>query len=245
MGSGGGMNRQTLFAAALVVGAGASAGAATMVPPGNRSAEQPEVPGASTRRTNEAQTTFEAKYQKIYRLLQRDEALRGRIVAAAEAYDFDPIHIVGAIVGEHTYNVDAYDRLQTYYVKAVAYLRSDISFSYRGEEVTEFARRPQFAPCDAVEGSYEIWSCREAVWDQVFRGRRVDGTDFPDRRFSATFFQPFYAARPWDRPAQPLTALQMSDLAHTYRVPRIDARRRPGVRDHLGSGPDDSLVRRP
>ena len=35
-----------------------------------------------------------------------------------------PMHIVGAIVGEHTYNVDAYDRLQTYYVKAVAYLTS-------------------------------------------------------------------------------------------------------------------------
>ena len=38
------------------------------------------------------------------------------------AYGIDPLHIVGAIVGEHTYNVDAYDRLQTYYVKAIAYL---------------------------------------------------------------------------------------------------------------------------
>ena len=43
---------------------------------------------------------------------------------AASAYGIDPMHIVGAIVGEHTYNVDAYDRLQTYYVKAVAYLKS-------------------------------------------------------------------------------------------------------------------------
>ena len=46
------------------------------------------------------------------------------------------MHIVGAIVGEHTYNVDAYDRLQTYYVKAVSYLDSAISFSYDGETVT-------------------------------------------------------------------------------------------------------------
>ena len=41
-------------------------------------------------------------------------------------YTVDPTKQVlvrqfGAIVGEHTYNVDAYDRLQSYYVKAAAY----------------------------------------------------------------------------------------------------------------------------
>ena len=53
--------------------------------------------------------------------------LRAKIKQAAAAYGIDPMHIVGAIVGEHTYNVDAYDRLQTYYVKAVSYLGNSLS----------------------------------------------------------------------------------------------------------------------
>jgi hypothetical protein len=221
------MPRQSFFAALLLAGATTAAAAATLVPPGNRSPEQPGVPGASSKRTHDGRTTFEAKYGKIYRLLQRDQALRAKIAAAAAAYGIDPVHIAGAIVGEHTYNVDAYDRLQTYYVKAIAYLRSDISFSYRGEDVASFVRRPQFAPCGGLTGSYELWTCRETVWDQVFRGRNVDGTDFPDDRFSATFFQPFYAGQTFGLgQLNPLTALQMSDLVHAVSgLPRLDAQR--------------------
>ena len=96
--------------------------AATVVPPGNRSAEQPAVPGGSAKRTQALKTTYEAKYRKVYKLLKNDKKLRSKIREAADAYGIDPMHIVGAIVGEHTYNVDAYDRLQTYYVKAVSYL---------------------------------------------------------------------------------------------------------------------------
>jgi len=218
---------QAFFAALLILGAGSAAAAATIVPPGNRSVEQPGVPGASAKRTNAGRTTFEAKYRKVYNLLRTDLELRAKIAEAATAYGIDPIHIVGAIVGEHTYNVDAYDRLQTYYVKAVAYLKSDISFSHAGVDVTDFVRRPQFSPCDGLTGSYELWTCREVVWDQVFRGRRVGGTDFPDDRFSATFFQPFYAGQTFGLgQLNPLTALQMSDLVSAVSgLPRLDAER--------------------
>ena len=96
------------------------------MPPGNRSVEQPGVPGGSTKRTNAGKTTFEAKYRKVYELLGNDADLRSKIEEAAAAYGIDPMHIVGAIVGEHTYNVDAYDRLQTYYVKAVVLSRSQL-----------------------------------------------------------------------------------------------------------------------
>ena len=105
------------------------------------------------------------------------------------------MHIVGAIVGEHTYNVDAYDRLQTYYVKAMSYLSSDLQFEYEGEQVADFIQRPQFQECADKSGSYALWSCRERVWNQDFRGKTVDGRDYPDNRFSAVFFQPFYAGQ--------------------------------------------------
>jgi hypothetical protein len=53
--------------------------------------------------------------------------------------------MIGAIVGEHTYNVDAYDRLQTYYVKAASYAGESFRFAYDGEDVDDFVARPEFA----------------------------------------------------------------------------------------------------
>ena len=82
----------------------------------------PTFPGASTGAPRPTTPPSRRKYRKVYALLENDAELRAKIKKAAAAYGIDPIHIVGAIVGEHTYNVDAYDRLQTYYVKAVSYL---------------------------------------------------------------------------------------------------------------------------
>ncbi len=194
------------------------------MPPGNRSVEQPGVPGGSTKRTKAGGTTFDAKYHKVYALLENDKALRSKIREAASAYGIDPMHIVGAIVGEHTYNVDAYDRLQTYYVKAVAYLKSDLSFAYEGEDVADFVQRSQFSEC-AASDSYSLWTCRERVWDHSFRGKTVGGTAFPDNRFSAVFFQPYYAGQTFGLgQLNPLTALEMSDIVHRVSgLPRLDA----------------------
>jgi hypothetical protein len=202
-----------------------AADAATMVPPGNRSAEQPAVPGASTKRTKQGGTTFDAKYRKVYALLANDAKLRSKIKKAAAAYGIDPMHIVGAIVGEHTYNVDAYDRLQTYYVKAMSYLSSKLTFAYEGEDITDFIARPQFAACAGQSGSYDLWTCRENVWNTSFRGKTVGGTGFPNNRFSAVFFQPFYAGQTFGLgQLNPLTALEMSDLVHRVSgLPSLDA----------------------
>lgn len=196
------------------------------VPPGNRNVEQPGVPGASASRTRALNTTYEKKYRKVLALLQRDTSLRQKITEAARQYGIDPLHIAGAIVGEHTYNVDAYDRLQTYYVKAVSYLGSSFSFDYQGETVDDFIARPQFDQCAAARGSYAAWTCREAVWDAEFRGRTVGGKSFPNNRFSAVFFQPFYAGQTFGiGQLNPLTALQMSDMvAQVSGLPRLDHR---------------------
>ena len=212
------------MASLILAGSLSFAAAATLVPPGNRSVEQPGVPGGSSRRNKAGGTTFDAKYHKVYALLKNDGALRGKIVDAANAYGIHPMHIVGAIVGEHTYNVDAYDRLQTYYVKAVAYLKADLSFAYEGESIDDFVQRPQFSECTATD-SYELWTCRERVWNVSFRGKTVGGTSFPDNRFAAVFFQPYYAGQTFGLgQLSPLTALQMSDLVHRVSgLPRLDA----------------------
>jgi hypothetical protein len=216
----GGWRFPALAIAALLAGAVAAA-AATVVPPGNRNQEQPPVPGSSASRTHALKTSYEAKYRKVYNLLASDKKLRTKIREAAAAYGIDPMHIVGAIVGEHTYNVDAYDRLQTYYVKAISYLDQTISFSYEGENVDDFVQRPEFAGCSDAKGSYDLWICREAVWEASFRGRN----GFPNNRFSAVFFQPFWAGQTFGiGQMEPLTALEMSDYVHEVSgFPRLDA----------------------
>ena len=55
--------------------------------------------------------------------------------------------MIGAIVGEHTYNVDAYDRLQSYYVKAAAYAGDSFRFGYEGEDVRPLRRCGRNLPC--------------------------------------------------------------------------------------------------
>lgn len=205
----------------------ATAEAATLVPPGNRYEEQPAIPGASASRTQALKTTYEAKYRKVYKLLASDPELRSKIVAVSRQYGIDPIHMAGAIVGEHTYNVDAYDRLQTYYLKAVSYLSSGFSFAYEGEDVDAFIQRREFSPCSDGSGSYAAWTCREKVWNAKFRGRTVGGTSFPDKRFSQTFFQPFYAGQTFGiGQLNPLTALQMSDLVNKVSgLPKLSHRK--------------------
>lgn len=210
---------------ALLLSFNVAAQAISLVPPGNRNAIQPAVPGASAKRTRELSTSYAAKYDKIYNLLKNDAKLRARIVATAKAYNIDPVHIAGAIIGEHTYNVDVYDRLQTYYVKGMSYVNQGVHFAYNGEDVSQFVKRPQFAQCSSLNDSYRLWTCRENVWNKSFRGKTIDGKAYPNNRFSAVFFQPFFAGQTFGLgQVNPLTALMMSDRVHRISgLPKLSA----------------------
>ncbi len=220
------MKRIAAIGLAVALGFGTTiAHAQTVVPPGNRHDDQPQVPGASMKRTAAGKMTFEGKYDKVYKLIANDKKLRTKIKQTAGQYGIDPMHIVGALVGEHTYNVDAYDRLQTYYVKAAAYLSNRLVFAYKGENVSDFVQRPQFATCASEQGSYDIWICRERVWQRSFQGKTVDGVAWPKNRFSAVFFQPLYAGQTFGLgQLNPLTALQMSDIvSRVSGFPKLNA----------------------
>jgi len=184
-------------------------------PPGNRHSKQPAVPRGSFLRTWELKSSFATKYAKVRELIADDGALRSKIRKAAASYGIDPMHIVGALVGEHTYNVDVYDQLQTYYIKAISYADHQFRFAYKGESIGHFVDRPQFASCSAKQGSWSLWACREGIWERDFRGRAVDGESFPNNRFSAVFFQPFYAGQTFGLgQINPLTALKLTDMVH-------------------------------
>ena len=230
------------LAATLVVQSQTTVMAMDVVPEGNRNAEQPTIPGASVRRTKAGKTSFDAKYEKVRDLLASDSQLTSKSKATAAKYGIAPIHMVGAIVGEHTYNVDAYDRLQSYYVKAASYTGS-FRFAYDGENVADFVARPEFAKCADKKGSYALWTCREGVWNRTFKGETVGGTSFPNNRFSAVFFQPFYAGQTFGLgQINPLTALTLTDdVSRISGYDKLDENDAAGVYQAI-MDPDISLA---
>ncbi|MEO8668098.1 MAG: DUF1402 family protein [Bauldia sp.] len=234
-----------LVATLFFVGAGLPTFAANrvvVVPPGNRSDEQPAISGSSIARTKETRSSFEEKYKKVYARLARDRVLLANIAKTATLYGIDPVHIVGAIVGEHTYNVDVMDSLQGYYVKALEYLgENNLRFGYKKTGIAEFVARPEFARCGG-DGSYALWSCREDVWDATFRGKTVGGVAWPDDRFERVFFQPFYAGQTFGLgQLSPLAALMVSDRVRaTGGLPALDMNRAPEIY-HAVMDPDSSL----
>ena len=232
-----------LMALAIGLSTGPARAGVVVDPPGNRHARQPAVPRGSFLRTWETRSSFGKKYDKIRDLIARDAALRAKIRRVAADYGIDPIHIVGALVGEHTYNVDVYDRLQAYYVKAISYADHSFRFEYRGEPVDRFVARPQFAVCADQHGSWDLWGCRDTVWEHSFRGRVVRGEAFPDKRFSAVFFQPFYAGQTFGLgQINPLTALKLTDMVHRISgYDRLDDRHAANVYDAI-MDPDKSLA---
>ncbi len=206
-----------LWVAIVLLAAFASAGHASAqtvpVPSGNRNIDQPAIPSGALSRTEATGDTFEGKYQRILELLASNKELISKIELAAAKYEIDPIHIAGALVGEHTYNVDALDRLQTYYVKALAYLGSDLTFKHGGQKVVDFVERWQFSRCRSHRDSYDLWACRETVWNTKFRGRTVGSIAWPDDRFGRVFFQPLYAGQTFGLgQLNPLAALRVTDM---------------------------------
>ena len=205
-----------------------------VVPEGNRYRSQPRIPFASSRRTKAFQSTFDKKFDRVHALLKRDRRLVSSIKRVAKRYEIDPIHIIGAIVGEHTYNYNTLDSAQSYYVKALAYAGINISFEYGGEHVEDFVERDQFEKCrtDKVQAdSDRRWSCYESIWNRTFRGKKVDGKRYPKKNFNEAFFQPLYAGQSFGLgQLSPLTVLKMTDrVARQSRHGKLNAKREDTV----------------
>jgi len=182
------------------------------VPEGNRYKTQPKIPFASARRTAASKSTYDTKFNKVLAVLKRDRSLIGSIKRVSQRYKIAPIHMIGAIVGEHTYNYDSLDSAQSYYVKALAYTGIDLSFEYNGEHVEDFVKRKQFKRCDGKKTSNQLWTCYERVWNSFFRGKKVDGERYPKKNFNEAFFQPLFAGQSFGLgQLSPLTVLKMSD----------------------------------
>lgn len=186
-----------------------------VVPEGNRFRSQPKIPYASSRRTAASKSSYDAKFDKVLKVLQKDRRLLSSIKRVAKRYKIDPIHIIGSIVGEHTYNYDTLDSAQSYYVKALSYAGIRFDFELFDEQVEDFVQRDQFNRCrkDHVQKSSDRrWSCYEQVWNSKFRGKKVEGVTYPRKNFNEAFFQPLFSGQSFGLgQLSPLTVLKMTD----------------------------------
>jgi Protein of unknown function (DUF1402) len=187
---------------------------------------------------------FKEKYARVYSLFSRDKALVAKIKKAAATYSIDPIHIIGAIVGEHTYNIDVFDSLQAYYVKALEYTDpKSISFQYNGESAAKFFTRPQFSACQSMKSNYELWDCRQTVWNNSFFGRFVDGRRYPTDRLHRVFFRPMGSGLTFGiGQLSPVAALMVTDLTHAKSGrPLLTVDNAPQVYQEI-MNPDDAII---
>jgi hypothetical protein len=196
-----------------------------VVPPGNRNDKRPKIAGLSKLWTSAiSKVPYDVKYRQIYTMLKRNPGLIANIKKVAGIYGIDPVHMVGAIVGEHTFNVDGLDSLQGYYVKAEQYINLDMSFAYGGETAAEFFRRPQFDRCNQYNTNYERWDCYSVVWKDKFEGKFVGGKRFKNDRLQRVFFAPGIRGQTFGlAQMSPVTALSVNDVVHaTSGLPLLD-----------------------
>jgi hypothetical protein len=222
----------------------ASAAKFVVVPPGNTSKSQPPIYWGSQLLTSMGKVkTFSQKYQVVYKLLQNDKALMANIKKSAATYGIDPIHIIGAIVGEHTYNIDTYDTLQEYYVKALLYAdNKSMEFEYNGQSAVKLFQKLQFAACEKLTTNYEIWDCRETVWNRSFFGKNVDGHHYPRDRLHRVFFKPMFAGQTFGiGQLSPVAALMVADMVHAKSgFPLLSIDDAAGVYEQI-MNPDQSI----
>jgi hypothetical protein len=139
-----------------------------------------------------------------------------KIKQVAAQYGIDPVHIVGAIVGEHVFNYDIRDDLQAVALQYGRKLRS-VEFSCGPVKLETVLAQPQFGKCTG--GSNQYWSCVEQTWQDEMRGKVVDGKRLPRRNLGESCFNPFGAGQTYGLgQLSPVTALKMMD---TTKLPKI------------------------
>ena len=188
-----------------------------VVPADYHAKTQPKLfAGALVLTTIRNSGSYSDKYHAIYKLLSSDKKLIEQIKKVAALYQIDPLHIIGAIVGEHTYNIDVVNTLDTYYVKALEYAGNhSLVFEHDGQKASDLFKKPQFAHCETLKLDYEVWDCRESVWNKSFYGKMVDGRLYPLDRLHRVFFRPMYSGQSFGLgQLSAVVALSVTDVVH-------------------------------
>ncbi len=197
-------------------------GEVILLSPGNVNATIPELPAATQQLHIEKLTAngnSEAYFDKRYRAVISKLAnnyetssfsLKAEIKKAGMLYQIDPVHILGSIVGEHTFNVDIKDNIQEYALRLAlktGYFKSPHPF-------LPVSQCPEMNICSTQPNSYELWSCYTHTWEKIFRGKiACGGQTFPNSDMVTTFFNPTLAGKSYGLgQLDPILILSLTDL---------------------------------
>ncbi len=135
---------------------------------------------------NNAQESYkESKFTGVLKLISKKENICV-IKEAAELYQLDPVTIMGSIIGEHTYNVGAWDIAQENYLYMVK--RWISRFEGNGLDLGAMIQESKYAQCEqTTDNNYDLWSCYDSVWKKDSRNPRKGGSN---SSIKWTFFNP-------------------------------------------------------
>ncbi len=185
------------------------------VPPGNRNVDMPALPAATIqRRTRMVNSrSFDKSYIDAMNLLAQPATL-DLIRSIAQKYQVDVVHVLAALVGEHTFNVGMGDTAQGFYLKAMKWgAKWSLQFSANKVNLADLVRDPIMANCQAQTSDYYKWECIRATWESQLRGKNYNGAQMPGRSFRSTFFNPVGSGFTYGiGQLDPLKALMLSDV---------------------------------
>ncbi|WP_244935008.1 DUF1402 family protein [Acuticoccus sediminis] len=192
------------------------------------------LPAATQRRLKETRGSVPAKMRRTMDVLKA-QRLIPKIKRTAAAYGIDPIHILGAIVGEHVFNYDIRDNLQQVALQLGRRMRN-VEFACGSVPLERVLAMPQFNQCRGSSNTY--WTCVESTWQSKVRGSTVDGVRLPRRNLTESCFNPFATGQTYGLgQLSPVTALKMMD---TTKLPKLTYKDADAIYERI-IDPDESL----
>lgn len=194
-----------------------AAGSIISVPPGNRFPTTPTIPETvwqSIRRK-----ALESPDQAFYGALKvfaKNNYARD-LARIAPLYGVTPLQVLGAVMGEHTFNTTLVDYAQGVYINMVpGWL---LTFRNNNTNLADLLRQAPFQECSQHSTSYMMWVCYQNVWQKSYRGRN----GFSAKSLKFAFFDPVFAGHTFGiGQLDPVRALMVADkVARVRGLPPI------------------------
>ncbi len=168
------------------------------------------------------------KQASLNSALRTLSGLKRQIRDAANKFGIDPMHIAGAIAGEHALNVGTADHLQDKNIQR----RMTNEWVDQDADNALFAEMslPQYNECRSINSDYDFWYCVVNTWYQKKNGGLIHAFTPQNgayKAFNKTYFNPNGVGKSFGLgQLSPLRALMVSDMvSRATNIPRISFRR--------------------
>lgn len=162
---------------------------------------------------NSAKEAFNvSKYNGVVRIITQKDNICV-IKAAAEAYSVSPVTIMGSIIGEHTYNVGAWDIAQENYL--YMWKKWISRFEDNGLDLAALIQEEKYSKCTQItDNNYDLWSCYNSVWKTDKRNSRKGSKNW---EIKWSFFNPLGSGFTYGfGQLGPERALMVTDIVNKY-----------------------------